>query len=444
VTIDMVDIERREAGDPNPVPRADTTEVELTVNSSRAGSTWSTVANMSIPSVVDGEYAVYVERFLALNGSRNFVGRWPNAPMSAERLRVNMGTSAVTAGLAAVTRVASTGIYLDAGTTFETALAGQLKDDPDTAKPTWVYYPYSSSKFVVQGAAADKVATKRMDADHPVRFIAPPAAPSVSGVFTSYTNDLKLSGQTATYGPFRVRAAFLPETNPKNWEVTNDSTITLTAGTYEVWGTWKLDRSRIIIQGAVKIVVNPNLLRRGLDWKDSSIELESNATLEIYNGYSAKIENCWMGARFICTSEASGYERFGDPHRNWWFGVWKMSSCSKSVPSSPMYIEPWRIRMYPIGKFLSSTYSWDIQDSCLVAAIFLPTNTLNCSGRTQIYGRVAVRDLVATDTASFYYDHALDEVSGLTEGMSPERGGDPDQMFPVRIIRFGFEADSAQ
>jgi hypothetical protein len=48
------------------------------------------------------------------------------------------------------------------------------------------------------------------------------------------------------------------------------------------------------------------------------------------------------------------------------------------------------------------------------------------------------------DTASLFYDHAMDEVAGLTEGMAPARGGDPDQLFPQRVIRFGFDADNAR
>jgi hypothetical protein len=57
---------------------------------------------------------------------------------------------------------------------------------------------------------------------------------------------------------------------------------------------------------------------------------------------------------------------------------------------------------------------------------------------------VACNQLLVTDTASFYYDHALDQVTGLTEGTAPPRGGDPTQMFPVRMVRYGFDAENAR
>ena len=33
--------------------------------------------------------------------------------------------------------------------------------------------------------------------------------------------------------------------------------------------------------------------------------------------------------------------------------------------------------------------------------------------------------------------HALDDIVGLTEGRAPNRGGDPDEMFPIRPLRWG-------
>jgi hypothetical protein len=52
--------------------------------------------------------------------------------------------------------------------------------------------------------------------------------------------------------------------------------------------------------------------------------------------------------------------------------------------------------------------------------------------------------LLIYDTASFFYDHALDLVTGFTEGRAPSRGGDPEDMFPSRIVSYGFNAEAAR
>ena len=80
----------------------------------------------------------------------------------------------------------------------------------------------------------------------------------------------------------------------------------------------------------------------------------------------------------------------------------------------------------------------------MIGSMFLPTNPIRMFGRSELYGRVACNHLLAYDTASFYYDHALDLVTGFTEGGAPSRGGDPDDMFPVRVLSYGFDAETAR
>jgi hypothetical protein len=107
-------------------------------------------------------------------------------------------------------------------------------------------------------------------------------------------------------------------------------------------------------------------------------------------------------------------------------------------------MEPWRFRVYPMRQFLSSFFLWDIRDTSIVGSLFLPTNPIRLFGRTQVYGRVAANHLLIYDTASFFYDHALDLVTGFTEGRAPSRGGDPEDMFPSRIVSYGFNAEAAR
>jgi choice-of-anchor A domain-containing protein len=193
VTISLVDIVKRAnpayAAVGNIYPDDTTTEVEVTVSSTRSGATWSSVANMSIPSVVKGQYAIFANKIMLVDGTRNFIGRWPNAPMSSQKLRVNIGTQADLAFLNATFPWFGSGVWLQGGCQFETEVAGATASDPDSLKATWIYYPYSASGLIVQGAAASQVAAKRMDPADSIRMISPPASPTASSGYTSYTNN---------------------------------------------------------------------------------------------------------------------------------------------------------------------------------------------------------------------------------------------------------------
>lgn len=450
VSISLVDIEKRAAGlsGTAAAPDDSTTEVEVTVSSSRGGAAWTSVANMSIPSVVKGEYAIFANRIMLVDGSRNFIGRWPNAPMSAQRLRVNIGTQADLAFLSTSLPWLGSGIWLQGGCRFEQEVAGADPSVPDSMKSTWIYYPNASSGVIVQGAAAGQVAAKRMDPGSSARMVSPPAAPSVASPFTNRTSTYVLTGGTHSLTPFRVRATFLPQLFTRNFEVRSGATVTLNAGTYEVWGSWVLRDSRIIVNGDVRFVVNPNLALTGLDWQNSSVEINPNSSLDVFNGYSMDMRNCWVGPRvqYTCRNPTTGaLTSFdGDPHRRGWFGQFAPDDCYAVAPTSPQYMEPWRVRFYPMSQFLSNFFLWDVRDSAVVGSMFLPTNPIRLFGRTELYGRVASNHLLAYDTASFYYDHALDLVTGFTEGAAPSRGGDPETMFPTRMVRLGFDAEGAR
>lgn len=444
VTVKLVDIVKRAnpANGANIFPDDSTTEVEVTVSSTRNGATWSSVANMSIPSVVKGEYAIFANKIMIIDGSNNFIGRWPNAPMSAQKLRVNIGTQADLAFLSNVYPWFGSGVWLQGGCRFEAEVAGSTPTDPDSMKATWIYYPYSASGLIVQGAKASSVAAKRMDPLDSIRMVSPPVPPTVGSTYTNYTNNYVITGGTYSVNSFRVRAVFLPQLFTKNFEVRGGATVTLNTGTYEVYGSWILRDSRIIINGDVKFVINPNLALTGLDWQNSSVEINPNSTFEIYNGYSMDVRSCWIGLRkqYICNSVLID----GDPHKKNWFGQFTSNACYGVAPSSPQYMEPWRVRVYPMRQFLSSFFLWDIRDTSIVGSLFLPTNPIRLFGRTQVYGRVAANHLLIYDTASFFYDHALDLVTGFTEGRAPSRGGDPEDMFPSRVITYGFNAESAR
>ncbi|MBL9140666.1 MAG: hypothetical protein JNK53_02260 [Phycisphaerae bacterium] len=194
----------------------------------------------------------------------------------------------------------------------------------------------------------------------------------------------------------------------------------------------------------MKVVVNPNLGAKGLDWENSSIELKAGATLEIYNGYSADVKDCWIGAKSECASEPNAVRRDEDPHKAVWYNRFVATACQKSPPSAPTYIEPWRIRFYPMPQFLASTYDWDFKNSSIVGSLFLPTNKIRLYGTTVVWGQIAARDIRFEDSAGFRYDHKLDEVAGLTTGALPERGMEATASTAMRVVRYGFDAEASR
>jgi hypothetical protein len=450
VSVRLVDIVKRSnpANGGNIYPDDSTTQVEVSVTSARNGNSWTSVSNMSLPTVVNGQYAIFANKIMLVDGTSNFIGRWPNAPMSSLKLRVNIGTMAQLASLNTVYPWFGSGVWLQGGCKFESQVAGMTPTDPDSMKATWIYYPYSASGLIVQGAMANAVAAKKMDPQDSITMVSPPATPSCTGSFATYTGNYVINGGTYSLNPFRVKASFIPQLFTKNFEVRSGATVTLNAGTYEVWGSWVLRDSRIIINGDVKIQVNPNLALTGLDWQNSSVEINPNSTLEVYNGYSMDVRSCWIGPRkqYSCTNPVTrvttNYD--GDPHMKAWFGKFTPNDCYATAPSSPQYMEPWRVRFYPMTSFLSNFFLWDVRDTSVVASMFLPTNPIRLFGRTQVYGRVAANYLLVYDTASFYYDHALDLITGFTEGRAPSRGGDPSTLFPTRMVTYGFDAENAR
>ncbi|MFO0962519.1 MAG: hypothetical protein U0625_06380 [Phycisphaerales bacterium] len=444
ITVRLADLVKRAAGNANPVPDATSTQIEVTVTSQRNGASWTSVSHQSIPSVARGQYVLFAKQVLALEGSSNFIGRWPAAPQSSQLLRLNLGTLATTSNPNNSSAWQGTGVFLRNGTSVESQVAGSIPSDPDTAKSTWAYYPYNGTSAVIGGQNASLVAAKQLSQSESVAMVAAPTAPSCSGSFTTYTSTQVLNGVTQTVNPFRIRATFLPQLFTRNWEVRSNSTVTMNAGTYEIWGSWIMRDSRIIINGDVRIQVNPNLALTGLDWQNSSVEINANSSLEIYDGYSMTLQNCWIGPRVQCLTEPNAALRDGDPHKKLWFNQWVANQCFNTIPSHPQYIEPWRVKIYPMPQFLSSYFTWDITDSCIVGSLYLPTNPIRLYGRTRVYGRIAANAICLFGTSSVYYDHALDLVTGLTEGATPSRGGDPTTMFPLRMVSYGFDAENAR
>jgi len=440
VTVSLIDIRKREAGASAAasIPDSSTTEVEIAVTATLYAATWTSLSNMSIPEVVKGQYAIFANKLLWVYGANNEIGRWDRSPKASEKRRVNMGTQADFAF------ANFSGVWIDSDTQFESEALPVDPADARTLKSTWVYYPYnggsnsSSSTFPINGPGRDKVATVRMSSDESIRMATAPQPTVTTPALPIIVGGNTISSGTRSMTPFRVGTSGTNTTL-----TTNNCTLTLTTGTYEIYGPWKATGATIRIQGAVKIVVLPkwsftNLFPTGIQWTNTTVELLADADLEINNGYTLSMQGCWIGSYYQCVNEPDALKKDGDPHMKAWMGRGFQSTVCDSVsPDEPRYFEPWKIRIYPIRSVLSPLYIWNITDTSLIGSVFLPTSSVRFNGRSQMYGRVAADSVFIDGTSRFRYDHQLDDIVGLTEGRAPNRGGDPDEVFPIRPLRWG-------
>ena len=442
VTVTLVDIRKREAGTSAAlcVPDASSTEIEIGVTASYAGSTWTSLSHMSIPQVVKGQYAIFANKLLWIYGTNNEIGRWKMAPKTAEKRRVNLGTQADFA-------IGNfSGVWIDSDVRLESEVSPIDPNDARTLKSTWVYYPYNGgtnlwgSTFPVNGPGRDKVATVRMSADESIRMVQAPQPVAMTPAPPSITGGNSITSGSRTMTPFRVGT---PTGSTNTNLTTNNCTLLLTAGTYEVFGSWNATNATIRIQGAVKIVVWPkwslfNLYPLGINWSNTTVELTQDADLEINNGYRLNMSGCWIGGYYQCVNEPDPVKAQGDPHMKLWKGqAFTSTACQSAAPDEPQYLEPWKVRIYPIRSVLSPLFVWTLSNSSVIGSLFLPSSSIYFNGNTQVYGRVAADSVLIDGTSRFRYDHALDDIVGLTEGRAPNRGGDPDEMFPIRPLRWG-------
>ena len=442
VTVSLIDILKRESGASAAlcVPISTTTDVEISVTANLDGATWTSVSNMSIPEVVKGQYAIFANKLLWIYGVNNQIGRWNRSPLASEKRRVNIGTQADFAS------ANFSGVWIDSDVQLESEVLPIDAADPRTLKSTWVYYPYNggtnlwSSSFPINGPGRDKVAAVRMSADESIRMAAAPVPVAAVPAQAAISGGNSITSGTRTLGPFRVGT---PTATLGTNLTTNNCTLLLTAGTYEIYGSWNALNATIRIQGAVKIVVSPkwsifNWFPSGINWTNTTVELTTDADLEINNGYSLTMNKCWIGGYYQCVNEPDPVKAVGDPHMKAWKGLtFQKTACDTIAPDEPRYFQPWHVRIYPIKSTLSALFVWNFTDTSVVGSLFLPNNTVRFNGHSEMYGRIAADSVFIDGTSRFRYDHALDDIVGLTEGRAPNRGGDPQEIFPVRPIRWG-------
>ncbi len=463
-------------------PSINTTEFEAHVTVVVGGTSYAMTAQLSLSSLVKGQYAMFANKFMTMEG-QNFIGRWENAPASAQLNPVNIGTQAD------LQSWGFTGIYIGGDAYFEdepveitgsyasieSALASQptlfrkaartgaaavsvggstnvqrfLGGDPllgtnwEVSAPyeydlqCFLYYPYNATNPTIWGDGDDKVAKVRLSQGESIAMIAPPTEPAFTSG-TVYTSSQTWSGQVKTVTPFRCK---------RNWigwygdlTIKNNSVVTFTSGVYRIDDKFKLENSRIIIDGNVKIVCKASswwdLDAKSLQLANATVEIKPNSQLLFFVAYDVEVDESWIGSYQECAGAPAG-QTVGDPHRWHWMNqhagqpAWQPGACAAFAPEEPAYMEPWRIRIYPDPAFLSQIFIWDFDNTSLIGSIFMPTNPVFLRGNTQVYGRIAANHIRMLDQSSFFYDHAMDDISGLTEGAPPPRGG--SQSVPTRI-----------
>ena len=463
VTVKLTDIAKRQAGASASasVPDASTTEVEIAVTATVDGSVWTSLANMSIPQVTKGQYAIFANRMLWVNGTKNEIGRWKNAPTSNEKRRINLGTMAPNTTFSG-DQQSWKGVWLDSDVVLESVALPLDPEDERSLKSTWVYYPYTAGtestrtglgSFVVSGPGASKVAINRMSSDESIRMKPSPTPKPTTPTLPNLTDGDTISSGSRTLYPFRVGTS---KGKGNAFFTTNNCTLLFTAGTYEIYGSWKANGATIRIQGSVKIVVSPSgsstdqdisnpasAKFTGIDWSNTTLELMEGADLEIDNGYRLNMDGCWIGGYYQCVSEPNQALATGDPHMRAWMGHgFQSTACAASQPDEPQYFAPWQIRIYPIGSQQSPNCTWTVNDTSIVGSLFLPTSTIIFSGKSSGV-RPAWRPIRCISPHQSVARPCARDVSGLTEGRAPNRGGDPDSLFPVRLLRWGPDRGTA-
>ncbi len=462
-------------------PTISTTEFQANITVTVGETSYSMSAQMSLQSLVKGQYAIFANKLFRMEGN-NFVGRWEVSPKAAQNYPVSLGTQAMTtwggnegayfgedayfedqavdidgwyntitvaiaakptqfvrasrAGFAGVNVAGESRVYRYLG--GNPALAASWVFDPDSyaTKQAYLYYPSNAESVTVTGGSADEVETVRLSPGASVVMPTPPAEPSfIPG--TQYTGNRTYTAVTVTLTPIRVKCyeIFGIPIGGGDLSITNNSVVTLKSGVYRIDDKFQLSNSRLVIDGNVKLVMKArqwfDFDAKSFEMVNSSIELKRNSQLLLFVAYDLVTTGSWIGSDFNCGFETNPAIAAGDPHRKKWLNQWIATACDSFPPQEPKYIEPWRIRIYPDPAFLSSIFLWDFNNCSIVGSIYMPTNPVILRGSTEIYGRIAAKHVILRDEASFFYDHALDDITGITEGAPPPRGG--TQQIPTRI-----------
>lgn len=462
-------------------PSSDTTDFRAGVTVTLGDSSFAMDAEMSLASFADGQFAIWAEKEFTMTGE-NFVGLWENAPQSSHRYAVNIGTEALESVAGSEGVVIDPEIYLEGDPVLASGLHASLQAalvaDPDgfsrgaragaamidggaaiasysfteganpQAEGSWVAVPsadegcmtfihHSSSASVgfATGGGLPELELIKMGAGADVTMIDPPGEPNFSNG-QNYNGNKTYSGETKTLNPFRVNCVYQGNDPVSGGDltITNNSVITFKSGVYRIEDRFLVENSRIIIDGNVKFLVKG---RRSASesgarftMTNSSVELKDNSSITYWVSRDLAFDGSWVG-KYVTNGSQNNSPYLGDGHMKNWMGNWSASASEAFPPEEPRYIEPWRFNLYHQVEGASESNTWTFNDSCVVGSILNNPAAVEVTGNSQIYGRIAAYRVRMSDTASFYYDHELDDEAALTDGTKPPRGG--SYSIPTRI-----------
>ena len=150
----------------------------------------------------------------------------------------------------------------------------------------------------------------------------------------------------------------------------------------------ELTNAKLIIEGAVKIVVFDDLLLQ-----DASIELRAGARLSLYVGDALRLENSYIGDfRSTALRDNTG-----------------MAS-----PMNPDRIKLFRVPQYPDGA------TWELRsNSVMKASVYTPNARFEVRDQSALYGRVAAQEVRLSEQGAIFYDPGLNRKAGYTDLESP-------------------------
>ncbi len=462
-------------------PSSATTDFRAGVTVTLGDSSFAMDAEMSLASFVDGQFAIWAEKEFTMTGT-NFVGLWENAPQSSHRYAVNIGTEALESVAGTEGVVVEPEIYLEGDPVLASGLHASLQAalvaDPagfgrgsrtgatmvdcgaavssysfseganplaegswvavasaDEACKTFIHHPLESSVGFATGDGLAELELTNMEAGADVAMIDPPGEPNFSNGQT-YNGDKVYSGQTKTLNPFRVNCVYNGNTPVSGGDltITNNSVITFKSGVYRIEDRFLVENSRVIIDGNVKFLVkgrrSASEAGARFTMTNSSIELKDNSKITYWVSRDLSFDGSWVG-KYVTNGGQNNSPYLGDGHMKNWLGNWAASACQTFPPEEPQYLEPWRFNLYHQVEGASESHTWRFNNSSVVGSILNNPAAVELTGDSQIYGRIAAYRVRMSDSASFFYDHELDDEAALTEGAKPPRGG--SYSIPTRI-----------
>ena len=347
-------------------PTDDTTDVEITATAAVDGVEETVVAHAFVP-LADPDPDLDLSEFVVF---------------AKDRLRVE-DTSLIARWVNSPHAALKRGLAI--GTLNTTAGAIELSDYAVAIDGT-AYSSPGASSLIVSNSGPGKL--RVIGLPDTVLVPAPPSPPLSLALLS--TGDLLRNGAHVTISADR-RVNKLTMRNGSVLSLQGpmtliaDDTVTIELG------------GKINVSGAVTIIAMKNVEIKS----DARIELQDGATLTAHIADAFTLQNADVDA-VGATRDATGDAGWIDPARVTFFEY------------NPSGMMPWRLDVGAVFK----------------GSIYAPSNSVELSGGSAIYGRVTAFEVTVHNGSAIYYDHGLDTRNGYIPEESPIYDDD-DEVDPI-------------